>query len=316
MKILGINISHNASICLLTGDKDLFYFEEERYNREKYYYPGEHDDGHVFFKCINEHINVAKNIPDEVIVTSYDRRPTPGKKLKWYDFEIIEQLKEQFPGLPATWHFSPSEHHLYHAMSGFHFSGFDEAICVIMDGGGAQEFPLYQEIESVYLLDKQRYKKKYVHATNYRFIELLTSKYSEKYFIQDDVEYLLSSRQGSGIKFAGLCNELGYEHSGHDAGKLMGLAAYGKSELDPQGLAMKLQIETKENTIKLLEKAFAYSPKTKNVVLSGGYALNCVNNYEYVKAFPEYNFFVDPVPHDGGTAIGAALWLDFKLNGR
>ena len=22
------------------------------------------------------------------------------------------------------------------------------------------------------------------------------------------------------------------------------------------------------------------------------------------------NFFVDPVPHDGGTAIGAALWLD------
>ena len=120
----------------------------------------------------------------------------------------------------------------------------------------------------------------------------------------------MSSSSSSGVKFAILCSQFGYKHSGLDAGKLMGLAAYGKSELDPQGLAMKLQIETKEHTIKLLEKAFSYSPKTKNVVLSGGYSMNCVNNYEYVKAFPEYNFFVDPVPHDGGTAIGAALWLD------
>ena len=89
----------------------------------------------------------------------------------------------------------------------------------------------------------------------------------------------------------------------------MGLAAYGKSKRDPEAKATQLQIATKESTINLLEKAFSYSP-IKNVVLSGGYALNCVNNYEYVKAFPEYNFFVDPVPHDGGTAIGAALWLD------
>jgi predicted NodU family carbamoyl transferase len=306
MKILGINTSHNASICLLTEDKDLFYFEEERYNRIKYFEPNQYNhESHPFFKCISEHIIEAKNIPDEVIVASYDRRPEP-----FTDLIIIEHLKEQLKDYPATWHFSPTEHHLYHAICGFHFSGFDEAICVIMDGGGAQEFSLYPEVESIYLLDKQRYKKKYVHATNFKFVRDLPGKYSDKHFIQDDVEYLLSSSTSSGIKFAILCEQFGYKYQGHDAGKLMGLAAYGKSELDPQGLAMKLQIETKKDTIKLLEKAFSYSPKTKNVVLSGGYALNCVNNYEYVKAFPEYNFFVDPVSHDGGTAIGAALWLD------
>jgi len=29
--------------------------------------------------------------------------------------------------------------------------------------------------------------------------------------------------------------------------------------------------------------------------------------------FPEHNFFVDPIPHDGGTAVGAAVWLNRKL---
>ena len=48
-------------------------------------------------------------------------------------------------------------------------------------------------------------------------------------------------------------------------------------------------------------------PSTKNIVLSGGYSLNCTNNYKYLQAFPEYQFFVDPIPHDGGTAVGAAL---------
>ena len=47
-KILGINISHNASICLLTGDKDLLYFEEERHNRIKYWRPLHFDSDHFF----------------------------------------------------------------------------------------------------------------------------------------------------------------------------------------------------------------------------------------------------------------------------
>ena len=61
-------------------------------------------------------------------------------------------------------------------------------------------------------------------------------------------------------------------------------------------------------TIKLIEKALSYS-NSKNIVLSGGYALNCVNNYDYVKHFKDYNFFIDPIAHDGGISMGAALWL-------
>ena len=38
------------------------------------------------------------------------------------------------------------------------------------------------------------------------------------------------------------------------------------------------------------------------------------NNYKYLQAFPDHQFFVDPIPHDGGTAVGCALdyWRDIN----
>jgi predicted NodU family carbamoyl transferase len=47
--------------------------------------------------------------------------------------------------------------------------------------------------------------------------------------------------------------------------------------------------------------------------LSGGYSLNCTNNYKYLDAFPDHQFFVDPIPHDGGTGAGAAIWFERML---
>lgn len=73
-------------------------------------------------------------------------------------------------------------------------------------------------------------------------------------------------------------------------------------------VAKKAQKETKEHTIRLIQQLLEKC-NTKNVVLSGGYMLNCVNNYEYLKAFPDINFYIDPIAHDGGTAIGAAKYL-------
>jgi carbamoyltransferase len=42
--------------------------------------------------------------------------------------------------------------------------------------------------------------------------------------------------------------------------------------------------------------------------LSGGYGLNCVANYEYLKHFPDYNFYIDPVCFDAGISIGQAYY--------
>ena len=74
-------------------------------------------------------------------------------------------------------------------------------------------------------------------------------------------------------------------------------------------LAYACQIQTQEQVLQLIRKAVKLSGK-KQVVLSGGYALNCVANYFYLKTLREegIELYVEPISNDGGTAIGAALW--------
>jgi carbamoyltransferase len=81
--------------------------------------------------------------------------------------------------------------------------------------------------------------------------------------------------------------------------------------------AYAVQTETQEAVLKLIYKAVELTGK-KNVVLSGGYGLNCVANYWYLDKLKEdgINLFVEPVSNDGGTAIGAALYVHYQLNGK
>lgn len=72
-----------------------------------------------------------------------------------------------------------------------------------------------------------------------------------------------------------------------------------------KNLAYKIQKQSEEQLIKIIEKAVAMSGET-NVVISGGYGLNCVANYKFIKRFPNLKIYVDPIAHDGGTSIGLA----------
>ena len=76
-------------------------------------------------------------------------------------------------------------------------------------------------------------------------------------------------------------------------------------------LAWAVQQDTQELVGDLIEKA-ANDTSKKNVVLSGGYALNCVANYYYKKRFPNLNIYIDPIAHDGGTAIGIAKYVHYR----
>jgi len=72
-----------------------------------------------------------------------------------------------------------------------------------------------------------------------------------------------------------------------------------------KNIAWKIQQETQTLVGDLIEKAAAITGET-NIVISGGYGLNCVANYYFQQRFPELNIYIDPVSHDGGTAIGIA----------
>ena len=81
-------------------------------------------------------------------------------------------------------------------------------------------------------------------------------------------------------------------------------------------LAYALQTQTQDEVIKLIRKAVEISGET-NVVISGGYGLNCVANYEYLDQLADegIKIYVEPVSNDAGTSIGAALMFHHYISG-
>lgn len=72
-----------------------------------------------------------------------------------------------------------------------------------------------------------------------------------------------------------------------------------------KNLAWQIQHDSQKLLGDYIERALSVTD-IKNVVLAGGYGLNCVANYYLIKRFPNINFYVEPIAHDGGTAIGVA----------
>ena len=95
-------------------------------------------------------------------------------------------------------------------------------------------------------------------------------------------------------------------------------------EQNRRDMAYAVQTETQEQLLELIINASNMSGK-KQVVLSGGYALNCVANYYYLTELNKHGIelYIEPISNDGGTAIGIAMLgfhslteISEKLNGR
>ena len=80
-------------------------------------------------------------------------------------------------------------------------------------------------------------------------------------------------------------------------------------------LAYAVQKESQQEVLDLILKSVEKTGN-KNVVVSGGYGLNCVANYFYLDTLKEHgiNLYVEPVSSDAGTAIGAALYAWYNIS--
>ena len=80
-------------------------------------------------------------------------------------------------------------------------------------------------------------------------------------------------------------------------------------------MAYAIQKESQERVLHLIRSAVDASGNS-NVVLSGGYGLNCVANYYYLDQLKDegINLYVEPMSNDCGTAMGAALYHAHKVN--
>lgn len=81
---------------------------------------------------------------------------------------------------------------------------------------------------------------------------------------------------------------------------------------EAKDLAWAIQNETQVAVGDLIEKARNLKPDVKNIVIAGGYGLNCTANYYLKNKFLDLNIHNEPISHDGGTTIGAAMWIHYQ----
>jgi carbamoyltransferase len=75
-------------------------------------------------------------------------------------------------------------------------------------------------------------------------------------------------------------------------------------------MAFAIQTQSQQEALAVIKSAVEKTG-IKNVVLSGGYGLNCVANYFYLTELSSLgiNLYVEPISNDAGTAIGAAMLI-------
>jgi len=318
MNILGINKNHNSSVALFNDHELIYYNQEERLSRVK-------RDSFFPIKCL-EQIKKLNIKIDKVIMTGYDSEG---------DTELFGVLKKlNLTETRNCFHYYKS-HHVTHAAKALYSSGFKDALIFVYDGRGSsytlENGQNAYETLSVYLA-KQPF------SFDCKYKKLLSPPGGENKKILHNSEPLsLSSKTIFEVSsYDSLCPL--YTHvSGHigfdndNEGKTMGLRAYGggdgivknllyKKDLfhtqydlnnkyqiraEPKIIAFEVQ-RIFENTFK--EVLNKFKDLNKNIILTGGGALNILNNYKVLKYIKDtHNLYVDPMCGDEGNSIGAAL---------
>ena len=381
MKVLGINISHHSSSCLLDDGKIVYFLEDERLTRVKENSPADHHrkslcDG-TFEPCFIEKLKSYTDHVDLIVFASYGRVEADGSP--YADNYIIDLYLKSFEkhGITHDEHvFNPHEHHVYHAAAGFYSSGFDDAVCLVLDGGGAtfkdpatgNVCSFVRELESIFEMHIVERKPEMLE----KIYGLSADKIRDVIGGESQIDFLyapfnnrkikITSSFSCGPLFNMVSTKTGLDNKFNFAspGKVMGLSQYyedreekypfeeddwyvkvkgvevtNKKAVSKVGwdnnnhfslfeegisnrsanLAHKLQVETLKHTNYLIKRALSLS-KSRNLVISGGYALNCLNNYQYLDELPEdVKVFIDPLSNDSGTALGAAKLYWYLLSG-
>lgn len=325
MYTLGINFSHHGSIALLKDNEVVLFCLEERFNRQK-----EWGGGKLVPRLSLSLIKQFTNSINYVCAVSGS-----SEQLK----QSVSYLKEIGISVDKAG-INNAAHHLYHAAAGFYMSHFDDASCVVIDGAGA----LYKfskklrasETTSFYEVDYTSgftciHKTLTVGVYDGGGIKTLTDNYPDRkdtgfeiteHEIQSFSSQLkqvasvdVSTQLDTGLKFhcgsAKVGIMLGWKKLQGCDGKVMGLAAYGNNSESTK--EQQLAYETQ----KILEKDFIEKIKkcqSKNIVLSGGCALNILGNSLIKTTYPDLNLFIDPVAHDGTIALGAATYNYYKIS--
>lgn len=256
-----------------------------------------------------------------------------------WDYE--RSLDKQFPffahlkkeGLESyTRAFNPQikflSHHYAHALVAEMFSPFEKALICVADGAGSRVEGRLEEM-SFYRLDKtrpegltplQKYWQNFIKGTHHPSYE-----WSEGVgmFYERAAQYIFGSNQAAGkvMGLAALSTERLERGSLSRASFLDQLewqhAFQGKTKRDweqsahqslYQKLARTTQDEFEAVMFERIEKIKKRYPDLKNLILTGGCALNCTFNGKLRERGLFEEMYVPAFPGDGGLALGLAYF--------
>ncbi len=337
MITVGVSRVHNAAVALLKNGELIFQIENERLSNIKYdAYP---------FHALSKLPNFVDHVDQLAVAGVSDTVPVePFTDHDVYTV-YVARLNKTFFSKNIQTHYLGREHHKLHAACAFYNSGFKEAICIIKDGAGSEYYindtrflsnSYGRESSSTFLasypanfncINKHITVPFKCNAVVENSINVNNSV-SEALAFQAVSLYMgfhaLDAGKVMGLASYGVHDDnipAIYNSNGYINNELFCVdkgidQVYLNLDKFPYLKTDNFQIKAnfayalqKETQNKIKKEIFEIVEKNscKNICLSGGYFLNCVANYEFLKDLPaDVSLYVEPISSDAGTALGAA----------
>jgi len=338
MLTLGINYSqmHDSSACLVRDGEVLFAVAEERLSRVKH-------DARFPVLAIRACLDSAGVRPEQLdFVCQGWSRPRAGflHDLRCYalgkqpvDSRALLNTTRHFVSMqhqrsgenrfrqmygPIKARFRYVDHHLAHAISGYAFSGLDEAAVLVLDGRGAWEATSLWHgrkgrLEHVWTIPwPNSLGLFYAQFTQY----LGFQPYSDEWKVMGLAPY---GRPGVNLRNFIIPDDNPYQVAArHLIGKDSAPTAAIEAALGPKrlpeseisdrhkNLAFAVQ-DSCEQAMLTLARAAVAKTRCRNLCLSGGVALNSKANGKILASGLVDHLFVQPASGDDGVCLGAAL---------
>ena len=218
MKVVGINRIHNSAVTYLENGELKFHLENERLSNIKY-------DSYPFL-TLNKLKTYTKDINSLAIAGCNNLKTFEDFTSSDVYSEYVQGLNKSFLDKGFDVCDYGMDHHFLHAAHAFYNSGFDTALCIVKDGMGS-EYPITdsnfksgsygREISSVF---EGSYPDMFYQVEREVYVPF------DCHYTSDNVTY--TNTISEGLAFQKTAKHFGFHEL--DAGKVMGMASYGKSD--------------------------------------------------------------------------------------
>jgi carbamoyltransferase len=344
---IGINYSqmHDSSACIARDGEVLFAVAEERLSRVKH-------DARFPTLSIRACLDFAGVRPDQVdflcqgwsrprVAFLHDlncfatrKQPVDSRALlnstrhfasMWHQRGGENRFRQMFPGAKTRFRFV--DHHLAHAISAYAFSGFDDAVVLVLDGRGAWEATsLWRgrdgHLEHVWTIPWPNslglFYAQFTHYLGFtpysdEWKVMGLAPYGEPgidlrdFIVPDDNPYRVDTHRLLGKDSAPIA---GIESR-------LGVGRVPESDIDAGHKNMAFAVQDMcEQAMMTLARAAVAQTGCRSLCLAGGVALNSKANGKILASGVLDRIFVQPAASDDGVCLGAALAPMLDDNGK